>query len=525
MSGATEIIINNQEVNAQITTAGVDVFLLNNNLTETIIGALGPAGPQGIQGIQGIAGPQGNIGLQGVQGEPGPQGSAGIGMLGVFAVADAPDTASISLGSLIYTPDEIDGAVMAFSDGADWRRVTDRETIYAPATGSTLDLNYLTGKYSSSPDTNSSNIASRNITDLLSCTRTSSGWAKDSAGIWQEFAANVPRITDKGLLIEEERTNINPYSENNPSWTGGGTTPPIVDTDVTFDGIRGVSVTFDENSDSGYGGSRATHFGFPVSAGIEYTASYVLKLSRVLTGSERLQVYITGISGGWSNVVNSNTDYTASKEISISDTPHLTGYVYFTIFVHTAPLSSPVTVNIGRRQFEEGASATSYIKTTGAAVTRAADDIAFSDIGWLKQGAGTFLMELLLNDPETYQRQMLLAGTDLDNRAINLLTENSTGKANIHVRNGGTTQADILSTAINDGLAHKFAVAYADNDVIGALDGALTAQDTSATIPTASQLVLGRHINGVTDLLNGNIHRLVYWPARKTNAELQELTS
>lgn len=30
---------------------------------------------------------------------------------------------------MIYVPDEAGGAVMAFSDGTDWRRVTDRAVI------------------------------------------------------------------------------------------------------------------------------------------------------------------------------------------------------------------------------------------------------------------------------------------------------------------------------------------------------------------------------------------------------------
>ncbi len=43
--------------------------------------------------------------------------------------------------------------------------------------------------------------------DLLNCTRASNGWAKDSAGVWHEFAPNTLRITDRGLLVETGVTN------------------------------------------------------------------------------------------------------------------------------------------------------------------------------------------------------------------------------------------------------------------------------------------------------------------------------
>jgi len=45
-----------------------------------------------------------------------------------YAVASLPAAASWS-GALIYVPDESGGAVPAFSDGTNWRRVTDRAVV------------------------------------------------------------------------------------------------------------------------------------------------------------------------------------------------------------------------------------------------------------------------------------------------------------------------------------------------------------------------------------------------------------
>jgi hypothetical protein len=45
-----------------------------------------------------------------------------------FAVSDLPPAADHE-GGLVYVPDESGGAVPAFSDGTNWRRVTDRAVV------------------------------------------------------------------------------------------------------------------------------------------------------------------------------------------------------------------------------------------------------------------------------------------------------------------------------------------------------------------------------------------------------------
>lgn len=58
-----------------------------------------------------------------------------------------------------------------------------------------------------------SGIAMRNrvicpLAEAMSLTRPSAKLARDSAGRWHSFAANIPAITDLGLSIEPERTNL-----------------------------------------------------------------------------------------------------------------------------------------------------------------------------------------------------------------------------------------------------------------------------------------------------------------------------
>lgn len=45
-----------------------------------------------------------------------------------YTVSGLPDAAS-NTGGIIFVSDEAGGAVIAFSDGTDWRRVTDRNVV------------------------------------------------------------------------------------------------------------------------------------------------------------------------------------------------------------------------------------------------------------------------------------------------------------------------------------------------------------------------------------------------------------
>jgi len=49
--------------------------------------------------------------------------------VGSYTVAGVPSASTAGAGAIIYVSDETGGAVLAFSDGTDWRRVTDRAVI------------------------------------------------------------------------------------------------------------------------------------------------------------------------------------------------------------------------------------------------------------------------------------------------------------------------------------------------------------------------------------------------------------
>ncbi len=55
--------------------------------------------------------------------------AGGVPKLPNFTVSGLPNAASAGAGALAHVSDETGGAVLAFSDGSDWRRVTDRAIV------------------------------------------------------------------------------------------------------------------------------------------------------------------------------------------------------------------------------------------------------------------------------------------------------------------------------------------------------------------------------------------------------------
>lgn len=365
------------------------------------------------------------------------------------------------------------------------------------------------------------------LSSLINCSRASSGSAEMQDGTWLEFSANELRRTDRGLLIEEGRTNICPYSENDPQWTGYGSTPPAVQSDVTVDGRRGVSVTFTDTSDTGYGGSRATHqsrsFGYLTNT--QYSTSYDIRFSRPLTGSESIYVYLTGAWGGFGRYFNSGNSGTEWVRQKISaTTPSSGNYLFFTVYLNSA-VSSDVTVYLARRQFEIGATASSYIKTDGSAVTREADDIQFVDLQWLQPGSGTLFMEFEPQQPAAGEAPQPFCFNDgTGDNAIETYFDVA-GTLHMRVQYGGTEQASPGAGPLSFGSGNRLAAAWDGDDFGLSVNGEAAVTDTAGTVPVGlnrSQLG-GRY--PAAEFVSGWIRKVFYWPIRKSNSELQSLTT
>ena len=177
-----------------------------------------------------------------------------------------------------------------------------------------------------------------------------------------------------------------------------------------------------------------------------------------------------------------------------------------------------VSGSVTNAQLEAGAFATSYIPTTTATVTRAADVASITGSNFssfYNQTEGTvFSDSSILRSQIKTQMVWLTAGGTLDTSLRQPLGTANQFRAMI---NGTFTAANGTGTNITDG-ATKAAVAYSG------VQGRLQVADASSDVTAAgSSDATTMHIGGST-LLNGTIKRLTYWPVRLPNTSLQAIT-
>ena len=177
-------------------------------------------------------------------------------------------------------------------------------------------------------------------------------------------------------------------------------------------------------------------------------------------------------------------------------------------------------------QVETGSIATSYIPTTTASATRNADNISLSGAvsGCIGQTEGTIYAEVDAVNWTNLGRIFVVSDGTTSN-AISILFNTSSRFRLIIDTGGGSAQADISSSSLNNGV-HKIAVAYANNDIAFFVDGVLVGTDTSATIPACSQIFLGKiGTSSSTNFMNDRIRAVALYTSRLTNDQLQALTT
>jgi hypothetical protein len=171
--------------------------------------------------------------------------------------------------------------------------------------------------------------------------------------------------------------------------------------------------------------------------------------------------------------------------------------------------------------------ATSYIPTTTAAVTRSADVASISGSNfssWYRQDEGTI-----------YGVSVPRNSTSLDTAGTAIgVASFSDGTNNERIRYGvlGTSTIWIDNNVSQAGLGSGsfakdqqlvLASAYRVDDFTLVRSGGAIQSDTSGTLPSITQVELGRSAVGA-GLWTGTLSRLTYWPTRLGNEVLQRLT-
>jgi hypothetical protein len=374
---------------------------------------------------------------------------------------------------------------------------------------------------------------------------------------------NVPRFEHNpvtgeslGLEIEEQRTNLVLRSEefnSTPSWGYTNTTVranQIIAPDGTLTGdeiIEGTGSQIQFASQQSITGV----------AGTTYTASVYVK--RGVGTSRGFRLEIGGGGSGFRANFNPDTGGVNSSSFYGTGTVVASGSVdvgngwrrYFvtgTAGSDTALqlffprfLSTPTGSTIGYTgdgiqsfffwgaQLEAGAFATSYIPTVASQVTRSADVASMTGTNfssWYRTDEGTVYSEAISISVGGHNEGLAVIHQDGSN-FIGLGRRYAGGNnPNIaaFVYTNGANQAYIGTGTVTSGVSYKASLSYKVNDITLSVNAGTPATDTSAIIPASpSQLMIGR--THFSEVLNGTIKKLAYYPKRLSNAELQGLTA
>jgi len=384
----------------------------------------------------------------------------------------------------------------------------------------------------------------------LSFSRASIGTRVNPAGIIETIAANQPRfdydpvtLLPLGLLDEEARTNLELYSNDftNAVWVKQNVSISVPGTKLNPFGQAAQLLV--ESTATGLHYCGAQQVG--TTDGVAYT------WTRFVAGGGRTWVCFelvdrAGTFRYASFNLGTGTWGTVQAGISPKATPYPNGWYKFELSVaaSTGSTNAKCTVfnaigdgsgaNISYQgdgasglyisgfQCEIGKNASTYIPTTGAAVTRARDTLLMSDISWFNPAAGMFVIQ---GDTK------VTAGSGIFVSVASSVSASANCTPQLDVLPSGTVRAYFSGTAVDNvslsgftytmGSPLKVAVSYNATQIsLAANNVSQQSARTSTSAPTTA--CFGGMASN--DSINGHISRITYYPAFFAAAQAQQWT-
>jgi len=383
-------------------------------------------------------------------------------------------------------------------------------------------------------------------TNLITFSRASSGTYVDSDGLIKTAVTDAPRfdhdpVTGEslGLLIEESRTNLVEYSEQLGNWgtpstaIGNTTTSPSGGTAVGVDSTTSLTITVTDPSSitfscyvkagsSDYVYLRTVNWGTLVRVWFNLADGSTGSVSPV--SSNITNVTSTDAGDGWYRIsfqLDSTGDNVGNLQITATDADlniNQVGYVF-----------------AWGIQVEEGSFPTSYIPTTTSAVTRAADVVEITGTNfssWFNPSEGTIYSKAI-GSPQTTTTTNTGSGYPYIYSIDSSLSNRLIGSRSAGVNNGSwaayaqppASFSYVTSSNFNtQQVSHKVGGSYTSSTYVAFADGVVGSSITPGTNNSALlRLSIGSGIDG--GFWGGHIARLAYFPTRKTDQELIDLTT
>ena len=361
-------------------------------------------------------------------------------------------------------------------------------------------------------------FASSGLVDpRVQVTRATTATRINARGLIENVAANVPRINYDpftgeclGLLNEVSRTNEIIQSE---FATGIAGIPSSGVTATNFPGFAG-GVSVQLNSAGAYVyKSVATvvgtsyYFGFLLLMDDGGDATLGVDFSVVFTGGV-VPATVKKLGGGLHLVQT-------TQVVSGTNT-------FFGVVKYANQSARGFKVTAYDRQ--AGGFPTSYIPTTTAAVTRAAENIIIGGASFLEifnQEQGTLYVEGIQDGNYGGWFAGLSSGTASDRTGVYMSGTQVRSVAYL----GAVAQTNLSVNAPLTGQSKKAAFAMQKDNFAVSVNGSVAVTGAAGSVPAFTQMSIGNAHWGATESFCGCIKRIAYYPTRLSNAQLQALTA
>jgi hypothetical protein len=369
----------------------------------------------------------------------------------------------------------------------------------------------------------------------LEINSTATTYTRNNGGLFPaRFEYDPVTLQPRGLLVEEQRTNLLLQSQNfDVSW-GKTAVTVTVDTTVAPDGTT-TADTLTASTNTAYVSQPVVFtadgdktFSVFLKAGTSTSTRLTLRDTTVPANRATIEITWTGgvpsgvaaagtlqgidsFGNGWYRVRGLATGVIAANGNQFRFSPD--------VAVGTN------NVIMWGAQAENGTFATSYIPTVASQVTRSPDIcniVSPMFAPWYNQSAGTFVADAdAINFGVVRRNIQVDDGTG--NERMYLGTNTSTNPYAVVV-DGGVTQADMSATGtVSANTPYKITLAYAANNFALCGNGGAVTTDAAGTLPSPTLLRIGSSESSV--FLNGHIRRVTYYPFRASNNQLQALTT
>jgi len=395
------------------------------------------------------------------------------------------------------------------------------------------------------------------IGPAITFTRASNATFFDASGVLQTASNDTPRFdhdpvtgASRGLLIEEQRTNLLVRSAelDNASWVKGDATVSANATTAP-DGTTSAELVIPTTSNVST--HRVAQVGGSVAAGATVTASVYFKAGgynfALLRCGNALETtaFQVGVNLSNGTISTSAAEYGTGATVASANITSvgngwyradLTGAVSaltsYGMFVYVFNASGAASfagdgtsgLYVWGAQIEAGGFPTSYIPTTTATATRAADSAVVTPISsFYNQSEGTLFAEFVQTFSQAGNKALVSFDANFALNQVLLLTETSPDKVRLYVDSGGAPQASVNAGSITLGSVMKQAATIAANDFSMSVNGASVVSDTAGSVPSG---ITHLRVGSSPSLgYNGHIRKIAYWPRRLSNTLLQQLTT